>query len=344
MKRNVLIAIALIGLMAITSYTGNAKAIPNYHSNVSIIETDVIMVQLFNRQPHFLVWLKGENETVVYFVKLHNLIEFLDEDNNGIFEPNETIYAIAPFMASNSYWTTGNWLIDHEIIETDDYTELRVILSNQVPVFKVSQQTEEYSAMDGYLLGKVNVSFVIHVYDKDVDVNGTLVKGNMEIKFDVVIEDWPWVKNDTSLGLSVIIGGKGTHDMKMRHEKKTVKYGEKAENRHIVRGEGVKYSLYFGYGNKAEVRNGVPVNVKGSMNSVSDMNKRIGTGESGLGWIVITYPHFNGTLVHDPTIGISTTSATINLFGFELSFLEVGAILGLILIATTVVIVSAKRK
>ncbi len=159
------------------------------------------------------------------------------------------------------------------------------------------------------------IQFRIHLTSSDAN----------ELKFDIVIDNYEFSDANAYLVLSF---------------KVTVSERNKEQNQEMHRSQN-KNETRYGYGN----------GYFGANETATANNSTVGVGlssgnDSGSSKIYIAYEHFDGKMIHDPVIGVSTTSSSSdqNIGDTDTSItiipiLSKGQLLGTTLIATTLFLI-----
>jgi len=316
MKKGILAAFIILGFILLP--VNQVYAQPHWHANTHTIETPDLVVRFFNRQPQYIFWVPGENETAVYIVKFHEIIEFIDEDGDGALSPGDDILSRSMLLESDV-----NWKISAETLSgPNNSTEIRITMSALVPVYK--------TAMDGGRIGYVNVTFINHIYDRDVEVEGYIVEGNKELKIDIIIENWPWINSESKLALGIIFAGhfRGKHGVPhMEHHRVKEKVKEVK-----MRGEDAPYSGAFRYREEVKLceKEGERI---GSVHATEEFSMHEAI-------LYLVYPHFEGILIHDPSITVIKPESTILEVLTNVYFLV--ALAGIIILGTVIVVTRKK--
>ena len=281
MGRILPIFLAMLVVVSIGGMVVYAK--PTWRGNVDTIYADGIVVQFHERTPEYRIWIPRKNDTAVYIVKFNRIIEFIDKDNDGKFDGSiDEILAHAPLTAHDIWEVT-----DETITLEDGTTELRVLFNGTAEVLPMSP---------GPRIGFAEVAFINHIYDRDTNVSGYIIEGGRELKIDIVISDWPWSSDESKLALEIVFAGMFKGKERTPHcyrEREQIRY--KNVKVHRIRMEGdADYYAEFRYTEQAQIRN--RNRAANCCVNASDQFKQ----NSAITWLV--YPHFNGTLVHDPSI------------------------------------------
>ncbi len=285
----------IIGIILLFSIGVYGKEKPHWNSDVNTIYGDGIVVQFHERTPTYHIWVPGKNNTAVYIVKFNRIIEFIDTNNNGKFDgETDQLLAHAPLTA-HDIWTVAAEQMEGE----NGVFELKISFNATVEVTSVSLSQE----MDGgQRVGYAKVAFINHIYDQDVDVNGYEIAGGRELKIDIVISDWPWSNSESKLALEIVFAGffRGHSGIPKCHREQTQ---TKAGKMSHIRLEGdADYDVEFKYREEATIRDN---QATGCHINASDQFRE----KSAVTWLV--YPHFNGTLIHDPSICAGTPEGTL---------------------------------
>lgn len=273
----ILIIATLISLPINTVYSQ-----PSWHSNTATLETPDLVVRFFNRQPQYMFWVPGENSTSVYIVKFLEIVEFEDVDNSGTYDSGDSLLARVQLLESSVQWN-----IKAEKLVANGVMEIRITMNATVKVMQVAHG-------EGGLVGYVNVSFVNHIYNQTVDVDGYEVEGNKELKIDIVIGNWPWIANDSKLAIGIIFAGhfRGKEGMPKMERHRVREHVREVKMSH----EGAAFEGAFRYRDQVKLMENNSYRFgKVNDSEMTSMNKAI---------LYLSYPHFNGVLIHDPSIAV----------------------------------------
>jgi hypothetical protein len=128
-------------------------------------------------------------------VNFRALIEFNDSDHNGIFESNE---AVARAVLDEGQWT-----------HTGFYA-----LPNGAGVGITFTQASAMSLEGGHVLAPGSVMLIVKAYNtthtQTIDGKSVTI-GTAELKFDVVINSWPFQNNTNMLALQVNMHSSSEH-------------------------------------------------------------------------------------------------------------------------------------
>ena len=308
-----LILVAMFLSMGLSQLALYAKP-PMWHGNTSTIETSEMVVRFLNNRPWYQIWIPGKNQTATYIVKFNRIVEFLDTDADNSFDYSDETLAQAILYEAT-------WKVSAQTINGSEGVELRITFNAMVQV--------TYSR-GGMPPNFVNVTFVNRIYDHDAEVEGIPIKGNRELKIDIIIDGWPWANPDSKLALEIVYAGmfrgkQGTPRCEAR------KY--QIRNRYMgcvrLQGEDAGYYAEFRYQTQARLMSGdTEKDIK--VNSTNSFTKNSATT-----WLV--YPHFDGTLIHDPSIYVGSEGALATI-------VEYLPIIALLIVVAVVIVAVAKRR
>jgi len=281
MKKHYLIGLLLIMALALLPFN-SVYSQPSWHSNTATIETPDLVVRFFNKQPQYMFWVPNENGTTVYIVKFLEIVEFNDKDNNGAYTESDELLARAQLLESSVAWN-----ISAEELIVNSIKEIRITMNATVRVMSTSP------GMGGQI-GYVKVSFINHIYNKTINVDGYEVEGNKELKIDIVISDWPWISQESKLAIGIIFAG---HFRGKEETPSMEKHTVREHVREVRMGhEGAPYEGAFRYMDQVRIMENNSYRFgKVNDSEMSGMNKAI---------MYLAYPHFDGVLVHDPSITV----------------------------------------
>jgi hypothetical protein len=245
-------------------------------------------------------------------VNFRALIEFNDADHNGIFESNELV---AKAVLDEGRWT-----------HTGFYG-----LSSGSGVGINFTQADPMILVGGGTLPAGSVVLIVKAYNTThtVTVNGKPVTiGTAELKFDVVINSWPFQNATNMLALQVNMHSSTEHfdnqgqDLDSSHDE-----GAQTAEHQLHQTSDVEQELKFSSGlittsstvgdfrfvNTATVTSptgvtSVPVTASFKSESENDA----GDKETFMK-LYLAYPNFQGTLTHDPSIGLGSGFPTLYL-------------------------------
>jgi hypothetical protein len=209
--------------------------------------------------------ISAANERVTYHVQFYQLIEFNDTDQDGTYTSGGDL-VIAPILAMAAI----DWDFSGFITEEEDSVVTAVHFNFTLAAVQVAGYDDLY------------VQLRCHVNTTHPDM----------MKFDIVIQGWPWTHNESYLALrwDLMVQAPGTLTYQHAHQ-------YHYEN-HTYTFDGA----YFTYRNSANAGNDtVPV-----ASSFEDKPERT--------QVYLVYQNFgNDLLVHDPEVGLSPTTPILDL-------------------------------
>ena len=250
-------------------------------------------------------------------VNFRALIEFNDADHNGVFESNE---AVSRAVIDEGQWThTGFYALPGAQGVGINFT-----------------QASALSLDGGQPLKAGSVTLIVKAYNvtHTTTVNGqTVTIGTAELKFDVVISNWPFQNSTDMLALQVNMHSSSEHyDVGEDSGSETVD-GSQTESAQTPEHEfqqtasveqETKLSTgtvtssstvgFFRFVNTATVTSlsgatsSVPVTASFKTESDNDAGDKATFMK-----LYLAYPNFAGTLVHDPSIGLGSGFPTLYL-------------------------------
>ncbi len=249
-------------------------------------------------------------------VNFRALIEFNDADHNGIFESNEKV---AKAVLDEGQWThTGFYSLPSGSGVGINFT-----------------QAGPMSLDGGGILPAGSVVLIVKAYNttQTVPVNGKLVTiSTAELKFDVVIKSWPFQNTTNMLALQVNMHSSsehydldqdsgtqtvdGSHDEGAQAEHQLHQTSNVEQETRLSSGSITTSSTlgFFRFVNTATVTSpsgatsSVPVTASYKSEFEND-----GTDRETFMKLYLAYPNFQGTLMHDPSIGLGNGFPTLYL-------------------------------
>ncbi|GAH13807.1 unnamed protein product, partial [marine sediment metagenome] len=131
-----------------------------------------------------------------YNVMFHSLTEYLDYNEDGVFQFNETglwkedappgpVFSNTLPLSSVRF-TFNGFEVDYEI-GTEELTAVH---------FNYTSET-----INAPNYGDFEITIVVHLYLNDQDIDGYELIGGQEMKFDVIMNNWPWQREDSNLAM-----------------------------------------------------------------------------------------------------------------------------------------------
>ncbi|WEU40860.1 MAG: hypothetical protein OdinLCB4_002800 [Candidatus Odinarchaeum yellowstonii] len=313
--------------------TALAQASPIYYSYQSgqlTLQTDKIIVRVTglsgagsNNMPHIIFWNPDDNNTI-YHLKFIQLIEFIDSNGDQVFQYNEIATGNPVFSFASSQWNFSGFVEEENGVSCNFTLD-----SSKIPVGILNLSDFEFI-------------LAVHIYSTDHQITvageNTTINALYEVKVDIIMKGWDWKTSNpnTMLALRVDLtwqtgaeaqlkmGLPGGHSIEAgtvinQGEEKKINNTATIQEQINFTGTDSETLAYFKYIDVAEDDLG-PLNVTASY----------ATTQSGLK-IYLCYPKWTGTLVHDPTVGV--TENILSILPFFLT--------PIFLILVSVVVVSA---
>ena len=252
-------------------------------------------------------------------VNFRALIEYNDADNNGLFESNERVTGLILDEAS---WT-----------HTQFYT-----LPGSAGIginFTLAGSPNIVSASDGHTVATLqpgSIVLVVKAYNTTTTIKTpdgkSFTVGKAEIKFDIVIANWPFQNTSDRLALQVNMHSSTEHfdnqgqDIDGSHDE-----GAQTTEHELHQTSDIEQDVKFSSGlittsstigdfrfvNQATVTsNGLTQSVPVKASFKSETENDGGDRETFMK-LYLSYPNFQGTLVHDPSIGLGPGFPTLYL-------------------------------
>ncbi len=303
--------LALLAFSPIITYT-LAQPSPisySYQNGQLTLQTDKIAVKVTglsgagsDNMPHIMFWNPDDNNTI-YHLKFIQLIEFIDENEDQVFQYNEIPTGNPVFSFASCQWNFSGF-IEEENGVSCNFT----LISSGIPV-------------GGLNLSEFTMILVVHIYsvDQQITVSGenTTVLGLYEVKLDIIMSGWDWQTNEpgTMLALRVDLTWQSSSEAQL-------KIG-------LPGGHSVDAGTIINQGEEQKIMNTAEIqqqlNFTGQDNSTLAYFKFIDVAQDDLGSLNVTasysttesgiklflcYPKWTGALIHDPTIGVTENILT----------------------------------
>ena len=240
-----------------------------------------------------------------YAVMFHSLTEYLDYNEDGIFQFNES----------------GLWQEDAPpgpvFSSTLALSAVRFAFSG-FDVEYVAGTDELYAIHFNYTSETINapnytdfeITIVVHIYMDDQVIDGYELKGSQEMKFDIIMNNWPWQREDTNLAMRFdIIPMNSAYTYRLNDtngnpintEENTTGY----EYQVLNHGEGLKenfsigdeqYQAFFAYANQAQY-------LINNSYEYKEVNCSVSSFGDGSVQTYLSFEHFTDELTYDPSIG-----------------------------------------
>ena len=303
------------------------------------VSTDIMTIMATAQLPMIYFWYTtdGNGTRAKFRVSYVTVIEFEDLNDDGAYQSNELL-RFAPLAAYE--WTLTTGTVKDGDITTEiwlKYTKGGVRAGGMMPGAPMNGMPGSGSAQQ---FKDVTLQIWAHIYLANYSGNVTddhgvkanyIVAGGCELKMDIEIGNFPFVSGNSSAAIQTVLReneGLGDHNL-YRHQFRT-----RERTRHVNITSDMNWNLSGGNESVFERMNGTDVQCIEIMDDVTDIaqgffswvdkaviTKPGGTTEAvnvtgsyvpmGLGVAVyLAYPNFdNGTLRHDPSIGLYESGA-----------------------------------
>ncbi len=249
-------------------------------------------------------------------VNFRALIEFTDTDNNKLYESNEKVAALIIDEAS---WDHG---VGFYTLPGGKGVGINFTLSGTSSIV---------SATDGHTVATLqprSVTIIVKAYNatETMNINGkSFSVGKAEVKFDIIIANWPFQNTSDMLALQVNMHSSTEHfdnqgqDVDSSHDENAQtsehSLGQTSDVEQVKFSSGLVTTSstigFFRFVNTATITNGAQttsVNVAASYKSETEND---GGDRETFMKLYLAYPNFQGTLIHDPSIGLGSGIPTL---------------------------------
>ncbi|MHA1555841.1 MAG: hypothetical protein ACTSPM_02795 [Candidatus Heimdallarchaeota archaeon] len=186
----------------------------------------------------------------------------------------------------------------------------------------------------------LEITIAAHLYIEDQIFDGYQLEGGKELKFDLIVKNWPWQKDDSKLAIRFDISADNEEDQMEQELGNPIDLGSisTGSEQKATHGEGIKESVniehgdvegYFAYSTQSQNRINNEFQTK-------DVDASYSSTEDNTLQYYLCFEHFDDELVYDPSVG-STVDSTQD---FPLYVFPI--VSGLIF--TTVIILIRRRK
>lgn len=162
------------------------------------ITTEDISVVFSSRKPKYIIWHNKESE-VRYFFEIWRVIEFLDENSNGVLDAEDEVYRSFRMMMSDWNFTFDEYQINEAKV-------LVVKLSSKFAVKGKNGPKDRW----------VRVEITNYVSSKNINVDGFSLMAQREVGISLRISRWPWHSGRSCLGIEMIYGVQACHHRKQK--------------------------------------------------------------------------------------------------------------------------------
>lgn len=283
------------GLIVLLAMNHGANAAPDegihyfYENGRVVLETGNVTLTV-NTMSHEPIFHYAFND-VEYTVIFKQLMEYIDENGDGAFQYNETVPSLPVLTLTSVDW-------DFSGFQTEESEGVTTAVHFNFTVANVN----------GVFYKDLDMTIAAHLYLADQEiVDGYTVEGGYELKFDIIIVQFPWMREETSLALRFDISPakesqmNDPNDNTIDPHNNTTGNEMKVQNRNRVKNRfELRFqngSGYFAYANYSEIRNGTT-----SEYSQSPVNASYCTDGLGNVRVFLTFEHADD-IIYDPSIG-----------------------------------------
>ncbi|RLD40415.1 MAG: hypothetical protein DRI86_15290 [Bacteroidetes bacterium] len=304
MNKTRFISIGFGLLLAVLVLSSSAIADSNkgigYQENSGLVTITTgnatIIVQTRSGEPMFQYFTNdGFNYTIIF----KQLIEYYDLNNDGAFQYNETIPGVPIFTLMSVKWTFSGFIAD--VDENNVVTAVHFNFTSSTVMNKF------YDSLD--------MVIAAHIFLYDTTIDSYTIEGGTELKFDIIINSYPWMKTDSNLALRFdITPAKGAkvsdcHGKPIDTNTNTTNMEKRVEHKENqvkqrINIQAGNHEGYFAYANQSRIRtttqnqyHNAPVNASISTDGKGDLST------------FLSFSHFD-QLIYDPSIGSTTIEET----------------------------------
>ena len=256
-------------LIASTGVISSSAINAEEQNGTVTLETDALIMEIrgASNVPQFFFW-ENANDTTTYKFQLDQIFEAIDNNTNGVYDLDEDT------MVANSMisLTSRIWEFSDFVLETDADDVTTAIHFNMT-------STEDHTTEHGNapVTNEVMIQFRIHIY----------LEQEASIKFDVVIDGYEFANDEAMLVVAF----------------KLITTENQNEVQAQVKSE-VQNKLSFG---DAYFESKDTADVNGTNEQLAvGLSYGLEEGEESGNKIYLAYEHFDGSMVHDPILGLSS--------------------------------------
>ncbi len=298
------VSLMLVSMIQVASGDNNGLQYSEENKNVTIsYENMTLVVNAGGQVPMFHLEL---NDGFGFNVIFKQIAEYYDTNNDGAFQYNETTITSEQQGKPDIHHSnilalpSVKWDFSGFNTESDDNGKIIAIHFNFT-----SESIRDPAYAD------FNIQIRAHLYLDNQTIDNYTIIGGQELKFDIAMSNWPWIRNDTNLALRFDItplkngnkiknpnGGEiNTHDNITGQE-------HKVENQHMNKAQfeigNDTEKGFFAYANQARYNDS---------NQFGSVNASYATLGDGSVQTYLSFEHFD-SVEYDPSIGYTTSTIT----------------------------------
>jgi len=243
-----------------------------------------------------------------YAIMFHSLVEYLDYNEDGVYQFDETglwkedappgpVFSNTLPLSSVRFEFSGFDVEYNGIAETEQ--ELLAVHFNY---------TSQTIMAPNY--GDFEITIVVHLYVNDQVIDGYDVLGNQEMKFDLIMNNWPWQREDTNLAMRFDIipmnvaynyrlndtngNPVNMNDNTTGYEYKVLNHGDGVKEQFSIGDE--QYEGFFAYANQAKY-------LINNSYEYKQVNCSVSSQGDGTVQTYLSFEHFDDEITYDPSVG-----------------------------------------
>ncbi len=311
-------AMALLAFAPAAHATETPNGTVDDHGNRIVFTNGALTAAFEGMVPKIRFYDQSGLMRVEQQVNFRALIEFTDTDHNGLFESNE---AVARAILDEGRWTHTAFY------GLPGGSGVGINLTQADPISVGSGHGDIAAGSITLIVKAYNTTHTTTVGGKPVTI------GNAEIKIDFVIKDWPFANASNMLALQVNMHSStehydleetsGTHTVDGTHgdgasasEHEFHQTSDVRQETRLSSGPITSSSTigFFRFVNTATVTppSGAAYSVPVTASYKSETERDAGETATFMK-LYLAYPNFQGTLVHDPSIGLAQGFPTLYL-------------------------------
>lgn len=285
--------------------------------NRLIINSTMITAEFEGQKSQIKFYYTGDDENVTrFYVDYKRIIEYADKNLDGVYQNNESI---AKFELESANW---NHTAFYNLMNGLKVVGIGINFTVEAPIHIADKGGSNYN---------VTIKVVTRMYQNRtteiISRDGKTVAYNItagEMKTDFIIGNWPFASNKNKLAFEVDLVENIPKETRMQHR------FEIAEDKGVTKAKSSLNETAMGQGEHKmnPPRNETRINFVGDQSNKTHaffkfVNTAFLTNKTGTFLVnvsssyltsgdslrvYLSYPNFNGTIEHDPSIGVVSES------------------------------------
>lgn len=285
--------------------------------NRLVLNSTMITAEFEGQKPKIKFYYTGDDENVTrFYVNYKRIIEYDDKNFDGVYQNNESI---AQFELESANWNHTSF---YNLMNGSKVVGIGINFTVEAPIHIAGKGGSNYT---------VTIKVATRMYQNRtaeiVSCAGKTVAYNMtagEIKTDLIIGNWLFASNKNKLAFEVDLVENIPRETRMQHR------FEIAEDKGVTKAKSSLNETAMGQGEHklSPPRNETRINFVGDQSNKTHaffkfVNTAFLTNKTGTFLVnvsssyltsgdslrvYLSYPNFNGTIEHDPSIGVVSES------------------------------------